>query len=289
MDNLPGFIKRSGGPRTKRGKSASALNALRSGVYSSQTFLLGEDPKDYEELRRALFDDLKPETLMQHALADDVMTQLWRKFRLDRYSASSIHQLAVKRVTILDLTGDLGLEATAIVTSAKRLTEEVRRLGVTHYRAIAKRIREVRFRHPKHCEDLARFRLEHPDLDLLMRKLTWQPKRLDEFLGKNDVDSSGLTFWEKELASLQAWADGWVASFEHEEQLLEAMERIQNSRVYRHLIAVDNGRALCDIGRALHRALQEYYKQRERDHSEKQTDSHLLGPSDTKGNERVCE
>ena len=264
MDNLPGHIKRSGGPRTKQGKAASALNALRSGVYSSQPFLSGEDPKDYEKLRQALFDDLDPQTLIQHALADDVMTQLWRKFRLDRYAASSIHQLATKQITIIDLMGDLGLDANAIVTSAKRLTDEVRRLGVTHYQAIAKRVREVQFQHPKTCEDLACFRQGYPDLDLLMRKLTWQPKRLYELIEKNEVDASGTTFWEGELARLKSWADGWVASFEHEGQLVQAIERIQNTRVYRHLIAADNSRASCDINRALHRALDEYYKQRGR-------------------------
>lgn len=275
MNNLPGFIKRSGGPRTKQGKAASAMNALRTGVYSSQTLLSGESEEDYKKLREALFDDLDPQTLMQHALADDVMSQLWRKFRIDRYTSSSIRLLATKKITMTDLMGELGLDANAIVTNAKRLTDEVRDLGVTHYRSLLKRIRAIQYQHPKACVDLARFKKEQPDLDLLMRRLTWYPKAFDELLEKNESDAAGVTFWEKEFARLQAWAEGWVASFESEEQVSQAIERIQTMRVYRDLIGGDSSRASCDVSRALHRALDEYYKQREREGLAKQTDSYL--------------
>ena len=274
MENLPGYVRRSGGPRSKQGKAVSASNALKSGVYSRQTFLSGEDPNEYENLRQALFDDLDPQTVVEHALADDVMSALWRKFRLERYASSSLEQLACKEVTLVELMGDLGPNASSIVASAHRLNDNVRELGLTYYRALSQEIRSVQYQYPKACDDLIRFRQDHPELDRLMRQLSLQPRSFDTLLEKNELDASGATFWEKQIDDLRSWVDGWQASFECEQKLANAIERIQTVRVYRHLVAGEAHRASCDVSRALHRALDIYYKQRERGAYAKRTGSH---------------
>ena len=55
MKNIPGAVKRSGGPKTKRGKTASSKNAVRSGVYSRVALLEDETIEELEQLREAIF------------------------------------------------------------------------------------------------------------------------------------------------------------------------------------------------------------------------------------------
>ena len=94
MNNLPGAVKRSGGPRTAAGKAASAYNALKFGAYTRNVFIDGESQQDFDRLKQALFDELQPQTLVQYALAEDVLTQLWRKFRIERYASNTLKEIA---------------------------------------------------------------------------------------------------------------------------------------------------------------------------------------------------
>ena len=47
-------------------------------------------------------------------------------------------------------------------------------------------------------------------------------------------------------------------------RLNKSIPRVINGRLYRHLISGDTDRATDDVTRALHRALAEYYKERDR-------------------------
>ena len=126
MNNLPGAVKRSGGPRTAAGKAASAYNALKFGAYTRNVFIDGESQQDFDRLKQALFDELQPQMLVQYALAEDVLTQLWRKFRIERYASNTLKEIAEREIEIADLIRDLGVEAPDIVSSAKRITDTVR-------------------------------------------------------------------------------------------------------------------------------------------------------------------
>jgi len=264
MSNRIGSFKRSGGPRTASGKAASAYNAMRSGIYSRNAFIEGESQQEFDSLKQALFEDLQPHTLVQCALAEDVLTQLWRKFRLERYASKTIKEIAEREIGMMDFMGELGVEASQIVSKAQRITDVVRKNGVDRYRDILKQIQTAQHLHPKHCQDLVVFKRDHSDVDRLMRKLSWRPDQLDELIAKNEADSSGRTFWERELKSLEEWAKDWIHCFDCEEKFHKAVPRIINGRVYRHLISGDTDRAADDVSRALHRALAEYYKERDR-------------------------
>ena len=264
MNNLPGAVKRSGGPRTAAGKAASAYNALKFGAYTRNVFIDGESQQDFDRLKQALFDELQPQTLVQYALAEDVLTQLWRKFRIERYASNTLKEIAEREIGIADLIRDLGVEASDVVSSAKRITDAVRENGVDYYQLVLTKIQTAQYLYPKHCPDFTAFQQDHFEVYQLMRKRSWHPEQLDKLIAKNEADSSGKTFWERELQSLGEWTEDWIRCFDCEVRLRKSIPRIINGRLYRHLISGDTDRATDDVTRALHRALAEYYKERDR-------------------------
>ena len=264
MNNLPGAVKRSGGPRTAAGKAASAYNALKFGAYTRNVFIDGESQQDFDRLKQALFDELQPQMLVQYALAEDVLTQLWRKFRIERYASNTLKEIAEREIGIADLIRDLGVEASDVVSSAKRITDAVRENGVDYYQLVLTKIQTAQYLYPKHCPDFTAFQQDHFEVYQLMRKRSWHPEHLDKLITKNEADSSGKTFWERELQSLGEWTEDWIRCFDCEVRLSKSIPRIINGRLYRHLISGDTDRATDDVTRALHRALAEYYKERDR-------------------------
>ena len=264
MNNLPGAVKRSGGPRTAAGKAASAYNALKFGAYTRNVFIDGESQQDFDRLKQALFDELQPQMLVQYALAEDVLTQLWRKFRIERYASNTLKEIAEREIGIADLIRDLGVEASDVVSSAKRITDAIRENGVDYYQLVLTKIQTAQYLYPKHCPDFTAFQQDHFEVYQLMRKRSWHPEHLDKLITKNEADSSGKTFWERELQSLVEWTEDWIRCFDCEVRLSKSIPRIINGRLYRHLISGDTDRATDDVTRALHRALAEYYKERDR-------------------------
>ena len=264
MNNLPGSVKRSGGPRTAAGKAASAYNALKFGAYTRNVLIDGESQQDFDRLKQALFDELQPQMLVQYALAEDVLTQLWRKFRIERYASNTLKEIAEREIGIADLIRDLGVEASDVVSSAKRITDAVRENGVDYYQLVLTKIQTAQYLYPKHCPDFTAFKQDHFEVYQLMRKRSWHPEHLDKRIAKNEADSSGKTFWERELQSLGEWTEDWIRCFDCEVRLSKSIPRIINGRLYRHLISGDTDRATDDVTRALHRALAEYYKERDR-------------------------
>jgi hypothetical protein len=75
--------KRSTGPRTPKGKSASSGNALKSGIYAKAIIIQGEDPAEFQALQKGYYRDYQPATTDERILLDDVVQLAWRKKRLD--------------------------------------------------------------------------------------------------------------------------------------------------------------------------------------------------------------
>jgi hypothetical protein len=83
--------RRSTGPKTARGKAASAANALRAGLFARAAVIpaLGETPADFEHFRRQVADDLGAVGPVEQELAGQVAALLWRKRRVLRYESST--------------------------------------------------------------------------------------------------------------------------------------------------------------------------------------------------------
>jgi len=81
--------RRRPGPNTAAGKEKVALNAIKSGLTSVRPILPGESRADWDAFRRAIIDDLAPNSPVATELAEGVAFAFWRRRRV------IAHQLAV--------------------------------------------------------------------------------------------------------------------------------------------------------------------------------------------------
>ncbi len=70
--------EKSTGPRTREGKRAVSLNALRHGLTSQLVVLPNEDHSHYTRFSTALKTDLKPEGTLEKMLAQTICDTQWR-------------------------------------------------------------------------------------------------------------------------------------------------------------------------------------------------------------------
>ncbi len=75
---------KSTGPKTAEGKSTSAKNATKHGLFARYDVVISEDQADYDALRESLLNELAPEGTMEHLLAERIVSLVWRIRRAAR-------------------------------------------------------------------------------------------------------------------------------------------------------------------------------------------------------------
>jgi hypothetical protein len=83
---------RRGGPKTVAGKRRSSLNRLSSGLYANALITRGEDKDEYLRFARAIVADLDVQTGLEMALAERVVSALWRARRARRYEQAHLNK-----------------------------------------------------------------------------------------------------------------------------------------------------------------------------------------------------
>jgi hypothetical protein len=79
---------KSCGPKTAEGKARSAQNALKHGSRAQKHIVLpGEDAAEFAALEAALIEELAPDGALQSALAQRVVSAVWRLSRAERLEA----------------------------------------------------------------------------------------------------------------------------------------------------------------------------------------------------------
>ena len=76
--------RQSTGPVTPAGKARMRNNALRHGLTSKHVVIDGEDPAEYEALRRDLLDECNPATVQEVQLVTEIAESSWRLQRARR-------------------------------------------------------------------------------------------------------------------------------------------------------------------------------------------------------------
>jgi hypothetical protein len=80
--------QKSTGPKTDDGKAASSQNALTHGLTASKFPILpGEDEAAYVQFHAAMSKDLKPKSMMQREIVDDLVQVRWQIRRVPRIEA----------------------------------------------------------------------------------------------------------------------------------------------------------------------------------------------------------
>lgn len=83
-----------GGPKTEAGKAKVAQNATKHGVLSQtliiNTGLVQESEEEFEELKQATFELLKPQNKAEEEVVTEIVFCMWKKRRLHRAEAGEI-------------------------------------------------------------------------------------------------------------------------------------------------------------------------------------------------------
>src|SRR5262245_54496337 len=74
--------RKSTGPRTAEGKTASSTNAIKSGIYAKSTVIPSEDPAEYEALKQEHYDHFQPTNPDERDLLDLMIRYKWQLRRL---------------------------------------------------------------------------------------------------------------------------------------------------------------------------------------------------------------
>ena len=77
----------STGPKSREGKEAVKLNALKHGLLAQEVLLPGEDSEVFQELSQWLIADLRPEGAIETTLVERIVAGYWRLLRLQRVEA----------------------------------------------------------------------------------------------------------------------------------------------------------------------------------------------------------
>src|ERR1035441_2941502 len=79
--------RKSTGPRSVEGKSASRFNALKHGIDAQSIVIPGEDPEEYDALAEAYHREYRPESPSEAFHIQTMLRAAWQKLRLARVEA----------------------------------------------------------------------------------------------------------------------------------------------------------------------------------------------------------
>ncbi len=89
--------QKSTGPSTPNGKNAVSQNALKHGLLTDRTVIKSEDQADFDLHRTQILDELAPSTPIESALADRIVSTLWRLKRAENFQNLSIDALGTPK------------------------------------------------------------------------------------------------------------------------------------------------------------------------------------------------
>ena len=89
--------QKSTGPNTPNGKNAVSQNALKHGLLTDRTVIKSEDQAEFDLHRTQILDELAPSTPIESALADRIVSTLWRLKRAENFQNRSIDALGTPK------------------------------------------------------------------------------------------------------------------------------------------------------------------------------------------------
>ena len=90
--------KKSTGPRSTEGKAVVAKNAVKHGLFASQTLIKGENQEDFDLFREQLLAELAPAGAIESMLAERAVSLSWRLKRIVRIQDQAIDAMIDKQL-----------------------------------------------------------------------------------------------------------------------------------------------------------------------------------------------
>jgi hypothetical protein len=79
--------RKSTGPKTRQGKSVAKMNALKHGLTAEQVVIPGENPAEFDEMRRKIYNEFQPVGWRETELVDRISSLVWRVRRVSTIEA----------------------------------------------------------------------------------------------------------------------------------------------------------------------------------------------------------
>jgi len=264
MAAAPKF-KRSGGPQTPEGKLASSRNSLKTGVYSKQEVLPGENLQELLELEQYFIEDFAPQGVTESALVHDLTVLAWKKLRLERLEYRQLlnklneplsHYEAEYLVPSIPVEGQIYFDDPSLISECDLdLTLEhlkfARKLKAAKFTLVA--LEEIR------SDSLSTFVKIKRMMEDLGATVTTAKSMVDSKYSNSTETTPLQDITNKVIAQSEAvlWA------VKNRDQILLAKQKVQDKRLASELGFDKSRRVGDDLDRFFFRTLSELRKQQE--------------------------
>jgi len=106
--------QKSTGPRTAEGKAAVSKNAVKHGLFASETVIEGENQADYDVYLDNFLDELEPDGMLETLMAERFVSLSWRLKRAER-----MHNQAIDKMIEYEVTSPLARQARRLSLQAQ--------------------------------------------------------------------------------------------------------------------------------------------------------------------------
>lgn len=257
--------RRSGGPRTAEGKISASQNALKTGVYSNQEVLPGENLQELLELEQFFIEDFSPQGVTESALVHDLTVLAWKKLRLERLEYRRLRDRLNEPLDYFEAESigfcipaqaqsyfdDPSLIAECDLSLASEQLKNCKKLKGAKYTLAS--LEEI------HSDSLSTFLKIKRKIEDLGATVSTAKSMVD----CKYSDSTETTPLQDVTNNVIAECEAIAWSFKHYEQILLAKQKVRDKRLVSELGFEKGRRAGDDLDRFFFRTLGELRKQQE--------------------------
>jgi hypothetical protein len=264
MGNTP-KSRRSGGPQTAEGKLAASRNSLKTGAYSKQEVLPGENLQELLELEQYFIEDFAPRGVTESALVHDLTVLAWKKLRLERLEHRQLLNKLSEPLSHYEseyLAPQIPVEGQIYYDDPDLISECDLNMTMEHLK-YSKKLKAAKYTlsalEALHSDSLSTFVKIKRKMEDLGASIT-NAKSMVDCKYSNSTESTPLQDVTNKVIT-QCKAILWAVK--NRVQILQAKQKIQDGRLISELGFDKNRRVNDDLDRFFFRTLGELRKQQE--------------------------
>ncbi len=252
----------AGGPKTAGGLAVTSRNALRSGAYSLNQLIEGEDPAEFETLCNDLIQDEKPQNTVQHILISKLAQTQWRMRRLDRYELTIYQRLKTEPIKTHEWVNHLGFNFQEVINKSQILRDSDLEHGVHMYLTGLTWLEAVYKEFPTTPPKLEVLTQAHEGAYAMLRgALSIREDALAKALADDTPDEARKSFWLRAKTQAEVWLHNRIDAFDAHEKVVVAIGAIHDARICEYLLEARHTRPMQDLYRTFTKILGELRKE----------------------------
>ena len=252
---------RTGGPKTAAGLAVTSRNALKSGAYSLNQLIEGEDPAEFETLCNDLIQDEKPQNTVQHILISKLAQIQWRMRRLDRYELTIYQRLKTEPIKTHEWVNHLGFNFQEVINKSQILKDSDLENGAHMYAKGLDWLEAVYKEFPITPPKFEVLTQAHEGAYAMLRgALSISEDALAKALADVTPNEARKSFWLRAKAQAEVWLQNRIDAFDAHEQIVVAIQAIHDARICDYLLEARHTRPMQDLYRTFTKILGELRK-----------------------------